>query len=150
MKRVYSILGNLSSTHYAPHKPKSCATLPVRLKIEEPLQNRTRHVGEALSLPPAAQPPWLPCWGVAERSESFKIMISGGNHSTVKSWQPAGAMQASNRRRRLLASRRGGVVRISSCKKLVHTKKTSWKIPGGHVCIIDILPCISGLTVPFF
>ena len=26
--------------------------------------------------------------GVAERSESFKIMIAGGNHTTVKSWQP--------------------------------------------------------------
>ena len=45
-------------------------------------------VGEALSLPPAAQPPWLPRWGVAERSESFKIMIAGGNHSMIKSWQP--------------------------------------------------------------
>ena len=34
----------------------------------------------------AAQPPWLHLWGVAERSESFKIMIAGGNHSTVKRW----------------------------------------------------------------
>ena len=26
-----------------------------------------------------------PLWGVAERSESFKIMIVGGNHSMIKS-----------------------------------------------------------------
>ena len=31
----------------------------------------------------AALPPWLHLWGVAERSESFKIMIAGGNHSTT-------------------------------------------------------------------
>jgi len=37
---------------------------------------------------PGAKRPWLHLWGVAERSESFKIMIAGGNHSTVKSWQP--------------------------------------------------------------
>ena len=48
-------MGNLSSTHYAQNRPKSCATLPVRLKIGEPLQNRTRHVGEALSLPKLTQ-----------------------------------------------------------------------------------------------
>ena len=36
--------------------------------------------------------PRLPLWGVAERSESFKIMIAGGNHSTIKSWQPEGLM----------------------------------------------------------
>ena len=50
----------------------------------------TATVGEALSLPPfpGAKHPWLHLWGVAERSESFKIMIAGGNHSTIKSWQP--------------------------------------------------------------
>ena len=37
---------------------------------------------------PRAKRPWLHLWGVAERSESFKIMIAGGNHTTVKSWQP--------------------------------------------------------------
>ena len=31
----------------------------------------------------AAQPPWLHLWGVAERSEAFKIMIASGNHSTT-------------------------------------------------------------------
>ena len=35
-----------------------------------------------------AKRPRLHLWGVAERSESFKIMIAGGNHTTVKSWQP--------------------------------------------------------------
>ena len=33
-----------------------------------------------------AKRPCLPWKGVAERSESFKIMIAGGNHSTVKRW----------------------------------------------------------------
>ena len=32
-----------------------------------------------------AKRPRRPHWGVAERSESFKIMIAGGNHTTVKS-----------------------------------------------------------------
>ena len=30
--------------------------------------------------------PRRPLWGVAERSESFKIMIAGGNHTTVERW----------------------------------------------------------------
>ena len=34
---------------------------------------------------PGAKRPRLHLWGVAERSESFKIMIAGGNHTTVKS-----------------------------------------------------------------
>ena len=33
---------------------------------------------------PGAKHPYLPWKGVAERSESFKIMIAGGNHSTVE------------------------------------------------------------------
>ena len=33
-----------------------------------------------------AKRPRLPWKGVAERSESFKIMIAGGNHSAVKRW----------------------------------------------------------------
>ena len=37
---------------------------------------------------PGAKHPCLPWKGVAERSESFKIMIAGGNHSAVKRWQP--------------------------------------------------------------
>ena len=41
-------------------------------------------VGAARSRPLAAQPPWLHLWGVAERSESFKIMIADGNHFTIK------------------------------------------------------------------
>ena len=32
-----------------------------------------------------AKRPRRPHWGVAERSEPFKIMIAGGNHTTVKS-----------------------------------------------------------------
>ncbi len=32
-----------------------------------------------------AKRPRRPLWGVAERSESFKIMIAGGNHTTIKS-----------------------------------------------------------------
>ena len=38
------------------------------------------------SLSHGAKRPCLPWKGVAERSESFKIMIAGGNHSTVKRW----------------------------------------------------------------
>ena len=34
----------------------------------------------------AAKPHCLPWKGVAERSESFKMMIAGGNHSTVEGW----------------------------------------------------------------
>ncbi len=34
---------------------------------------------------PGAKRPRRPLWGVAERSESFKIMIAGGNHTIVKS-----------------------------------------------------------------
>ena len=34
--------------------------------------------------PAGAKHPCLPWKGVAERSESFKIMIAGGNHSTVE------------------------------------------------------------------
>ena len=48
----------------------------------------TAPVGEALSLPQRRSRLGSPPGGVAERSESFKIMIAGGNHSTVKSWQP--------------------------------------------------------------
>ena len=33
-----------------------------------------------------AKRPCLPWKGVAERSESFKIMIAGGNHTAVKRW----------------------------------------------------------------
>ena len=33
-----------------------------------------------------AKRPCLPWKGVAERSESFKIMIAGGNHSAAKRW----------------------------------------------------------------
>ena len=36
--------------------------------------------------------------GVAERSEFFKIMIAGGNHTTVKSWQPERADLSARRR----------------------------------------------------
>ena len=32
-----------------------------------------------------AKRPRRPLWGVAERSESFKIMIAGGNHTAIKS-----------------------------------------------------------------
>ena len=32
-----------------------------------------------------AKRPRRPLWGVAERSESFKIMIAGGNHTDIKS-----------------------------------------------------------------
>ena len=76
-KRVYSILGNLSSTHYAQNRPKSCATLPVRLKIGEPLQNRTRHVGEALSLPLARSALGSLSEGAAERSEAEGVYPVG-------------------------------------------------------------------------
>ena len=49
-----------------------------------PLKNRFRNLG--------AKRPQRPLWGVAERSESFKIMIAGGNHSMIKSWQPERAV----------------------------------------------------------
>ena len=39
----------------------------------------TRMNGTHFRLPPLASP-----GGVAERSESFKIMIAGGNHSKIK------------------------------------------------------------------
>ena len=34
-------------------------------------------------------------WGVAERSESFKIMIAGGNHTEIKklAWQIIGTSE---------------------------------------------------------
>ena len=44
-----------------------------------------------------------------------------------------------------------GFVRIfHHVKSSYNTQKTSWKIPGGRVGIIEILPCISEQTVPFF
>ena len=33
-----------------------------------------------------AKRPCLPWKGVAERSDSFKIMIAGGNHTAIKRW----------------------------------------------------------------
>ena len=45
-----------------------------------------------------AKRPRLHLWGVAERSESFKIMIAGGNHTAVKSWQPERADLSARRR----------------------------------------------------
>ena len=48
--------------------------------------------------PSAALPPWLHLLGVAERSEFFKIMIAGGNHSAIKSWQPERADLSARRR----------------------------------------------------
>jgi len=53
------------------------------LRLFGRLQNRTRHVGEALSLPKRRSRLGFPR-GVAERSESFKIMIAGGNHSKIR------------------------------------------------------------------
>ena len=45
-----------------------------------------------------AKRPRLHLWGVAERSESFKIMIAGGNHTTVESCQPERADLSARRR----------------------------------------------------
>ena len=45
-----------------------------------------------------AKRPRRPLWGVAERSESFKIMIAGGNHTPAKSCQPEWADLSARRR----------------------------------------------------
>ena len=50
----------------------------------ERIVNRMSDVEVANLATRAAKPPWLPWKGVAERSESFKIMIAGGNHSKIK------------------------------------------------------------------
>ena len=47
---------------------------------------------------PGAKRPRLHLWGVAERSESFKIMIAGGNHTSAKSCQPKRADFSARRR----------------------------------------------------
>ena len=49
-----------------------------------PEADRTERLDEWHTL--GAKRPRLPWKGVAKRSESFKIMIAGGNHSAVKRW----------------------------------------------------------------
>ena len=50
----------------------------------ERIVNRISDVEVANLATRAAKPHCLSWKGVAERSESFKIMIAGGNHSTVE------------------------------------------------------------------
>ena len=54
--------------------------------LTRPVTTRSKTVSHAPSACGCgAKRPRRPLWGVAERSESFKIMIAGGNHTTIKS-----------------------------------------------------------------
>ena len=66
--------------------------------------------------------------GVAERSESFKIMIAGGNHSTVERW--------------LSVSETGGV--CSSTERFKKTPQSDLSVPKcRQICQLQL--CIKHL-----
>ena len=71
---------------------------------------------------PGAKRPCLPWKGVAERSESFKIMIAGGNHSTVKRW--------------LSVSETGGV--CTSNRVVLETPQSDLSVPKSRqICLLQ-------------
>ena len=75
-----------------------------------------------------AKRPCLPWKGVAERSESFKIMIAGGNHTAVKRW--------------LSVSETGGV--CMSTERFEKTPQSDLSVPKcRHICQLQL--CIKHL-----
>ena len=80
-------------THWAYNRYVSALTRPVRYRSRTGLETATgriksaRKVGKLsgwMNETSSRNCPLASPGGVAERSESFKIMIAGGNHSTIK------------------------------------------------------------------
>ena len=72
--------------------------VPIRHCPNPPGDDTAQKPWDFLWMVYGAKRPRLHLWGVAERSESFKIMIAGGNHTPAKSCQPEWADLSARRR----------------------------------------------------